>query len=152
MSKSGPSGGPKQTWVAPAAIKVSICAMTSTDVPLTEKARSAVSDTALSTASASPRASAAVQAAISAAPMPAALVRGDAEAVDKAVSDTALRAFAVSGTSVEVIAQIETLIAAGATHVCFGPPLGPDFDTALRLLGEQVLPYFRSQASARHVL
>ena len=82
----------------------------------------------------------------------AALARGDAEAVDKAVSDTALRAFSVSGTSVEVIAQIETLIAAGATHVCFGPPLGPDFDTALRLLGEQVLPYFRSQASARHVL
>lgn len=35
------------------------------------------------------------------------------------------------------------MIAAGATHIAFGPPLGPDFNEALRLSGERVLPYFR---------
>jgi 5,10-methylenetetrahydromethanopterin reductase len=61
------------------------------------------------------------------------------------VSDRALRAFSVSGTPFEAIAQIEALIDAGATHVCFGPPLGAQFDAALELIGTRVLPHFRGR-------
>ena len=30
----------------------------------------------------------------------------------------------------------------GATHLSFGPPLGPDPLEALRVLGREVIPYF----------
>ena len=78
-----------------------------------------------------------------------AVASGDDDAVQRAVSDRALRAFSVSGTPFEAIAQIEALIDAGATHVCFGPPLGAQFDTALELIGTRVLPHFRGRDGAR---
>lgn len=74
-----------------------------------------------------------------------AVASGDDAAVQRAVSDRALRAFSVSGTPFEAIAQIEALIDAGATHVCFGPPLGAQFDAALELIGTRVLPHFRGR-------
>ena len=73
-----------------------------------------------------------------------AMARGDLEAVDRLVSDVALDAFSLTGTPADVIPQIEALIAAGATHIAFGPPLGPDFYAALELIGSRVLPYFRA--------
>ncbi len=73
-----------------------------------------------------------------------AMARGDLEAVDRLVPDAALRAFSLTGTPADVIPQIERIIAAGATHIAFGPPLGPDFYAALSLIGERILPYFRA--------
>jgi 5,10-methylenetetrahydromethanopterin reductase len=46
----------------------------------------------------------------------------------------------VSGTPDEVIERCRELIQAGARHVSFGPPLGPDRRTAVRVLGEAVVP------------
>ena len=40
--------------------------------------------------------------------------------------------------------RLAPLVAAGARHISFGPPLGPDPLAAVRLLGREVLPYFRS--------
>ncbi len=70
---------------------------------------------------------------------------GDVARAKSLVSDKAIRAFSVTGTPADVIPQIEEMIAAGATHIAFGPPLGPDFDEALDLLAKDVLPHFKSQ-------
>ncbi|MBC8161989.1 MAG: LLM class flavin-dependent oxidoreductase, partial [Roseiflexaceae bacterium] len=42
------------------------------------------------------------------------------------------------------VARIEGLVALGARHLSFGPPLGPDPLRAIELLGREVLPYFRA--------
>jgi 5,10-methylenetetrahydromethanopterin reductase len=49
----------------------------------------------------------------------------------------------VIGTADELIPRLEHLIALGATHLSFGPPLGPDPFEAIEILAERVLPYFR---------
>ncbi len=48
----------------------------------------------------------------------------------------------VVGQPQDVIDRLEPLVAAGATHLSFGPPLGPDRLEAIRLLG-QVIAYFK---------
>ena len=49
----------------------------------------------------------------------------------------------IVGTGRDVIAGLEGLVALGATHLSFGPPLGPDPLAALGILGHAVIPYFR---------
>lgn len=58
------------------------------------------------------------------------------------VSDRSVRNFSVAGTPRDIIPQIESMVEAGVNHVSFGHPLGPNFEQALRLLGEEVLPHF----------
>ena len=72
----------------------------------------------------------------------AAYLEGDHEKAESFVPDEAVRAFSLTGTPDDVIPQIEALIDAGATHIAFGPPHGPDFYETIQLLGENVLPYF----------
>ena len=47
------------------------------------------------------------------------------------------------GAPKQVITQIEQLGEAGITHVNLGGPIGPDIPQAIKLLGDQVMPYFR---------
>ncbi len=56
----------------------------------------------------------------------------------------AMMSLGISGTPDEVVARCRGLVAAGARHVSFGPPLGPDRRAAVRLLGEQVIPALRA--------
>lgn len=72
----------------------------------------------------------------------AAFNAGDMEKVRALVSDKAVRAFSAAGTPQDIIPEVEEMIAAGATHIAFGPPLGPDVDEALHLLATEVLPHF----------
>jgi 5,10-methylenetetrahydromethanopterin reductase len=51
----------------------------------------------------------------------------------------------LSGAPDEIVARCGDLIAAGAGHVSFGPPLGPDRRAAVRLLGEEVTPALRAR-------
>jgi 5,10-methylenetetrahydromethanopterin reductase len=51
---------------------------------------------------------------------------------------------AIRGTPQDVIQRIETIAAMGVTQVSLGGPLGPDPEEAIRLMGEQVIPYFRA--------
>ena len=51
---------------------------------------------------------------------------------------------AIRGTPQDVIRRIESIAAMGITQVSLGGPLGPDPAAAIRLMGEQVMPYFRS--------
>ena len=67
---------------------------------------------------------------------------GDVAKAKALVSDKAVRAFSASGNAADIIPQIEEIIDAGATHIAFGPPLGPDFDEALEILAKEVLPQF----------
>lgn len=66
--------------------------------------------------------------------------------MDKACSlvDERMLRIGVVGGAKEVIRRLEPLVAAGARHLSFGPPLGPDPLEAVELLGREVLPYFRS--------
>jgi 5,10-methylenetetrahydromethanopterin reductase len=55
-----------------------------------------------------------------------------------------MMALGVSGTPDDVIDRCRRLVDAGARHVSFGPPLGPDRLTAVRQLGERVVPPLRT--------
>ena len=65
------------------------------------------------------------------------------EQLEALVTDAMCR-LALTGTPRQVIAQIENLVALGITQVNLGGPLGPDPAEAIRLMGERVIPYFRS--------
>ncbi len=48
----------------------------------------------------------------------------------------------VTGRPEELLPRLENLVAAGARHLSFGPPLGPDPVRAIRLLGEEVIGHW----------
>jgi 5,10-methylenetetrahydromethanopterin reductase len=73
----------------------------------------------------------------------AAVARGDLATATSIVSDEALRFFSVIGPPEDVIPGIERMIAAGANHIAFGGPLGPDPHQAIDLIGREILPHFR---------
>ena len=66
--------------------------------------------------------------------------RDEAKAISL-VDERMLRIGVVGGPQ-DVIERLEPLVAAGAQHLSFGPPLGPDLMEAVRLLGE-VVRHFR---------
>ena len=71
------------------------------------------------------------------------MVDGD-EARALALVDDRMLAIGVVGEAAEVIARLRPLVAAGARHISFGPPLGPDPRRAIELLGREVLPALRA--------
>ena len=75
-------------------------------------------------------------------PVDAALL--DEKDMDKAVGlgDERMMRIGVVGDPKQLLERLEPLVAAGVTHLSFGPPLGPDPETAVRMLGEKVLPHF----------
>jgi 5,10-methylenetetrahydromethanopterin reductase len=72
----------------------------------------------------------------------AAQADGDLARAAALVSPALLRV-GVAGGAADLIGRLEGLVAAGARHLSFGPPLGPDLRAALRILGREVLPHFR---------
>jgi 5,10-methylenetetrahydromethanopterin reductase len=54
----------------------------------------------------------------------------------------------IAGDAEAVVARCAGLVEAGATHLSFGPPLGPDPLAAVRLLGTAVLPRLRELGTA----
>ncbi|MDT8322134.1 MAG: hypothetical protein RQ826_16585, partial [Xanthomonadales bacterium] len=70
---------------------------------------------------------------------------GKYDQANERVTDRMCR-LALHGTPAQVIAQIERLAELGITQVNLGGPLGPDPKEAIRLMGEQVIPYFRGGA------
>jgi 5,10-methylenetetrahydromethanopterin reductase len=65
------------------------------------------------------------------------MVERDEEKAIALVDERMLR-IGIVGDAHDVIARLEPLVAAGATHLSFGPPLGPDPLAAIALLGEVV--------------
>ena len=59
------------------------------------------------------------------------------------IPEDVLSRFAFAGTPEDVVGQVETLFAAGASRVEFGTPHGREEEHGVRLLAERVVPYFR---------
>jgi len=55
------------------------------------------------------------------------------------VTDAMLR-IGVVGDAGDLVARLRPLVEAGATHISFGPPLGPEPLEAIEMLGSEVLP------------
>lgn len=72
----------------------------------------------------------------------AAIGAGDYDGARELVTDD-MRDLGLVGAPKQVITQIEQLGEAGITHVNLGGPIGPDIPQAIKLLGDQVMPYFR---------
>jgi len=53
---------------------------------------------------------------------------------------------AIHGTPEDCIQRLEKLVDRGLKHVRFGPPLGPDPAETIRLIGEEIVPYFRENS------
>lgn len=71
-----------------------------------------------------------------------ALRRGGAEEAARHVRPETVDAFCLAGTAEDLIPRVEALLALGVGHVTFCPPLGPDREAAVRLIGEAILPRF----------
>jgi 5,10-methylenetetrahydromethanopterin reductase len=69
------------------------------------------------------------------------------EAVEMVLSSSTMLQLGIVGGADEVIEQCATLLDAGARHISFGPPMGPDSPKAVQLLGQQVLPALRATAT-----
>ncbi|MCW3839557.1 LLM class flavin-dependent oxidoreductase [Micromonospora yasonensis] len=54
--------------------------------------------------------------------------------------DEKMLALGITGSVAQVVQRCRSLRAMGATHLSFGPPLGPDVREALDVLGSEVLP------------
>jgi 5,10-methylenetetrahydromethanopterin reductase len=69
--------------------------------------------------------------------------------VDRAVSMVTpqMLRIGVVGTTADLIPRLDQLVALGARHLSFGPPLGPDPFEAIEVLGREVLPRYRSLSS-----
>ena len=70
---------------------------------------------------------------------PAARLAHDGHGAAQLIDDRML-ALGVAGNDADVLARCRVLHGLGARHLSFGPPLGPDPLTAIRLLSNQVLP------------
>jgi len=79
------------------------------------------------------------------APAAAAVEVGDLVAARAAITPAMLR-LGIAGTPDDVVKRCRWLMDEGATHVSFGPPLGPDPVAAVELLGKEVLPALRGYA------
>jgi 5,10-methylenetetrahydromethanopterin reductase len=72
-------------------------------------------------------------------PAAAALERGDIATARELITPQMLT-LGIAGGAAAIIDRCRSLVAAGATHLSFGPPLGPDPVAAVRKLGGEVLP------------
>ena len=70
------------------------------------------------------------------------MLQRDVEKAVALVTPEMLR-IGVAGTANDLLPRLEHLVALGATHLSFGPPLGPDPLEAIEVLGCDVLPHFR---------
>ena len=77
------------------------------------------------------------------APLEQAAMKDNDLAKAKALVTDQMLNIGIVGTPADLIARLEKLVALGARHLSFGPPLGPEPLKAVELIGKTVLPYFR---------
>lgn len=66
--------------------------------------------------------------------------RGDSRAAAEAISLETIQKLMAVGSPEEVAEQTQKVMGLGVDRIVFAHPLGPDIETAIRLLGERVLP------------
>jgi 5,10-methylenetetrahydromethanopterin reductase len=72
-------------------------------------------------------------------PVTSVLERDGLDAATRLIDERML-ALGVTGSVAQVVERCQALRVAGATHLSFGPPLGPDVREAVDVLGTEVLP------------
>jgi 5,10-methylenetetrahydromethanopterin reductase len=77
------------------------------------------------------------------------MVERDEDKAVGMVTDAMMR-IGVVGDGDAIVMRLLPLVEAGATHISFGPPLGPDPLKAIELLGRDVLPALRSGSTDSH--
>lgn len=77
-------------------------------------------------------------------PIQAAMAAGETERATEMVTP-AMLSLGVAGGVDELVQRCKSLIEAGATHLSFGPPLGPDVVESVRLIGTKALPILRAE-------
>jgi 5,10-methylenetetrahydromethanopterin reductase len=75
-------------------------------------------------------------------PIREALAARDHERAESLMTDE-MAQIAVYGTPEDCVERIDRLIGRGLTHVRFGPPLGPEPEETIRLIGEEIIPHFK---------
>ncbi|PJF24412.1 MAG: 5,10-methylene tetrahydromethanopterin reductase, partial [Phototrophicales bacterium] len=72
------------------------------------------------------------------------MVERDEAKAKALVTDKMLR-IGIVGTTHDLIARLEGLVALGVRHISLGPPLGPEPLAAIEAVGRDVLPHFRGK-------
>lgn len=75
-------------------------------------------------------------------PLKSLIDAGDYEGARNAVTEDMLK-LGITGAPADVIERVESLAEMGVDEINLGGPLGPDPETAIRLMGERVIPHFR---------
>ena len=75
------------------------------------------------------------------------MVENDLQRAKDMITAPMLR-IGIAGTAQDLRARLESLAAMGVRHMSFGPPLGPDIEEAVRVIGQDVIPYFRDNGKA----
>ena len=70
------------------------------------------------------------------------VISGRREDVRRLIPSAAMK-LGMAGRPEAIVDRCRALIESGASHVSFGPPLGPDPRTAIDLIGERVIPELR---------
>jgi 5,10-methylenetetrahydromethanopterin reductase len=70
------------------------------------------------------------------------MVENNAEKAMSLVTEPMLR-IGIVGTTTDLTARLEKLVAMGVTHISLGPPLGSDLIKAIEMIGRDVLPKFK---------
>jgi 5,10-methylenetetrahydromethanopterin reductase len=70
------------------------------------------------------------------------MIEKNIEAAKRLVTEPMMR-IGIAGSADKLIERLEQLAALGVQHISFGPPLGPDIDEAIRVIGQQIIPHFR---------
>ncbi|MFN8521583.1 MAG: LLM class flavin-dependent oxidoreductase [Chloroflexota bacterium] len=61
----------------------------------------------------------------------------------RAMVTPAMLRIGLIGTGRDLIPRLEALVSMGVRHLSFGPPLGPDPERAIHVLGSEIMPHFR---------
>ena len=68
-------------------------------------------------------------------------VTGDKQSAREMVTPQMLR-IGIAGTAETLLERLEGLAALGVRHFSFGPPLGPEIEAAIDIIGRRVIPHF----------
>ncbi len=68
-----------------------------------------------------------------------AIAKGDFAGLNNLVTDGMIEAFSICGTPADCKAKVEALKKIGVTQVVAGSPIGPDKETAIKLIGKEII-------------
>jgi 5,10-methylenetetrahydromethanopterin reductase len=68
-----------------------------------------------------------------------AIAKGDFPGLNNLVTDAMINAFSICGTPADCKAKVEALKKIGVTQIVAGSPIGPDKETAIKLIGKEII-------------